>query len=388
MDVNRSIKDKKSVSGFFVGLIFFVAFFIVSKCISVSYSIEDSQQVIFPVLIVAFYFLLRKSRIKIPAFIFITTFLIWIFLLFRVSLMINLGYFEGRVIIGRLADDKYGFEARELYKSLQKIALTYHLPGPALLPIANAYKSDADSRFVAKNSVFGHFNFSGSGTPSLVIYGNAKDFFLQFPKIKVAALRSCEEIGKSNTLCAAGDENSNLGFIPVKYSNGVFLAVPGMPQQLTIPREPKYAISHYIEWLSAYYSPLINTSEEVRRDVLFEASTVHGLPYGEIERTFAKILLSYEQITNLDYAKNGYQIENSKKRLSTLLRFVKGFKDPELYGIVLNLIAIADIHDAEFRGVSYDVAISRLKAIMGSKNVSSHQKDIASYNLGTIFTQL
>ena len=179
MDVNRSIKDKKSVSGFFVGLIFFVAFFIVSKCISVSYSIEDSQQVIFPVLIVAFYFLLRKSRIKIPAFIFITTFLIWIFLLFRVSLMINLGYFEGRVIIGRLADDKYGFEARELYKSLQKIALTYHLPGPALLPIANAYKSDADSRFVAKNSVFGHFNFSGSGTPSLVIYGNAKDFFLQ-----------------------------------------------------------------------------------------------------------------------------------------------------------------------------------------------------------------
>lgn len=297
--------------------------------------------------------------------------------------MIHLGYFEGRVIIGRLTADKYGFEARELHKSLQKIALTYHLPGPALLPITSEYKNSKESDADTKSHIF---NLTKHGSPSIIIYGNSEDLFLRLPKIKKTGLVDCSDLNSELSIpfCKEGESDSEINFLPIKYSKGLFLAIPSMPQQLTISREPKYAISHYIEWLSAYYSPLINNTEEVRRDVLFEASTVNGLPYGKIERTFSKILLSYEQLTSPDFSHSSYQIETSNKRLKSQLRFVKNFKDPELYGLVLNLLAITEVYRADYQGKDYAEAKTQLKAIINSKKVSDRQKNIASYNLGMI----
>lgn len=344
-----------------VSILFAIAYSYFSSCLT----IEDAQQFLFPFFIIIVFFSSQLFRFKIPTLLLIISLIFWIGFLYRVKLMDKTGFFEGRIILGRFSDDYYGFEGRKLYKTLQKIAKTYHLPGPALLPISRDSKFDS--------------NFNSNAKPALEIYGDKGTYDLIFPRVNYSGLIYCN--GRSE-VCPE-DFSTEAKLMPYFKDNEIKIAIPEYPNRITIARKPGYVIEHFIEWMSAYFSSQINFTTSVREDVLYEAATLEGLPVQRQERIFAKIMISYEQVANFAHDKSLFYIKDSSRRLAEVLEIIKIKKDPELYALSTNLLAVDKILLSQRPQDLVEVEDLLLKLSLNEK-VSKSQRAVAAYNIATI----
>ena len=171
--------------------------------------------------------------------------------------MMKFGYFDGRVLIGKFSDDPKGYEARGLLKALKLVATTYHLPGPSLLPIRQGSISDKSKFLVDSRS-----------KPALAIFGSKDYYDLYFPHIKYEGFIDCSEVGNLKSECKTENLQSDIKLLPFRGNSNLVLAVPALPAFFKIEREPRFAVSHLISWISAYFSPNIYPLERSRLDVL------------------------------------------------------------------------------------------------------------------------
>lgn len=360
-------------------VVVFFLFYLFHKAFSRYASTEDAQQILFPVVLVAFFFLSRVVNINIPTHIYFVSLSLWVLLLFRVECMDSRGFFTGRVVIGRLQDDPYGLEGRSLFRSLQKIARTYNLPGPALLPLYDSLPtiSPRDSELkIARHRL----RYS---VPALEIYGSTKQYLLKLNQISHSDMSGCAQ-HTAPDLCESEEiEKERILFIPSPVWPSEYLAISSYPSIVKIQSAPHYTKQHYIEWLSAYLSSEISTKPEIRFDVLYEAAALEGLEVQSPERVFVKILLSYEEILSFVSDGSAYHIVSAKERLAELLYLVKKIKNPELHGFAYNLYAISLIY-VDSSEAALESAKKTLSYVESAKDISRFQRRIASHNLSVL----
>lgn len=332
--------------------------------------LEDAQRFAFPFYVIFVYLLTRKLKPRMPAYYILILALVFTVFSFRLPIMRELGYFEGRVIVGKFEEDSHGYEARRLVQSLKTLGRTYNLPGPSLLPIT--------PKDILKDSWL-----NGKSIPSLAIFGDGGENLKVFFPLKTEHFSELEAV-KARAESYPFPGNGNLWLNIKPYSKPFVL--PYSPSSLIIPRSPDAVMEHYIAWLSAFFNETIASNPIARIDVVNEAARVGGPWKSQVPKAFARYLFSYQELVmGVDMMGSG-EIQIAIDRLDRALSGLRFEKKGHLYSNIITLKALLILKQGEYE--AHDKAIGLLKSLVDNQEIPLNIKISAAYNLSILYLNL
>jgi hypothetical protein len=326
--------------------------------------IEEIQQILFFVLFFFIYIYSRNINPKVPRSFFLIVLILWLGLYFRIFIMRELGYFKGRIVVGRFDKDEHGYEARNLLLELKRIGQTYNLPGPVALPIS--------VRDLEKNVSKYNKWMETSVRPSLFIFGHNDDYELIFPSPRDVS-------PQSNMNFPVPDGALLLSFNGYSES----LMIPGIPHSVRIPKTPEPVMHHYVSWLSAFFHPEIALDPIARIDVINEAARIRGPWRNEIPKILARYLFTYQEFLMWYPSFTDYELDLLLGRLSRAMFGLQQSPHPELYAHVVTLKALCLFaKTGDERARLEGLAI--LESLIKNTSVPMKYKLVAAYNLAVV----
>lgn len=353
-----------------------------------SYPLEDIQKIVFFVLLVFLFLFSRVFLRAIPASLFFVAFLGWLFLSFRTDVMRELGFFSGRVVIGKFDEDVHGLEGRELYQELRKIAVTYSLPGPVVLPVKESSfrMSGASMRNLSVELKEDRWR-SVLHAPSMFIFANESKYQVYFPHFSMTS------DGVSDGFKGMSDEdikrakfyNYETGAIHIKGYEKPFL-LPYIPQSLSFPKTPPKVMYHYLAWLSAFFHQEIRKDPIAAVDVINEAARIRGPWKSQIPRVFARYLFTLQEFVLWGGDLSDYEVDTLRARLARALQGLVAFPDQELTVQILTLDALCLLSKVGDQD-AYNQALEQLYKIISDEKIPYAHKYAALYNVGVLLDQ-
>lgn len=323
--------------------------------------IEDYQEIVFLVVVVHFYFLQKFLGVGLSKNLFFALLIFWLILQARVFLMRELGYYNGKVLIVKLAGDSEGYKARALARGIKTIGRTYHLSGPSLIPYELEGR-DIDRWFSIKMR------------PALIIFGSTSSPVLELPISQLYSQIISEENFRTNKTNLIWLEKDALNIKVPLYDGAITLPLP--PSQLKLEGEDSNVMKHYIGWLSGFFHPDLSRSMTVRQDTIHEAAKIDA-PWKSLEpRALARYLKSMEEVFEIYPHFGKPQISAIQVRLSKVLQ---GLEKNDLYCSVQSFRAYLFLTQGSVKN-----AKKIFTEIVQDENFSERQRAIAAKNLGTL----
>jgi len=275
--------------------------------------------------------------------------------------MRELGYYNGKVLISKLAGDNEGYKARAISRGIKIIARTYHLSGPSLIPY------DLEGRDIERW-------FSIERRPAIIISGSTDTTNIELPISNLfSQIISEEKLGAGKAKDIWLEKDSMNIKIPL-YSFPINLPLP--PSQISLEGESSNVMNHYIGWLSGYFHPDLSKSSLVRQDTIHEVAKIDS-PWKNFEpRALARYLKSMEEVFEMYPYFGDSQVEVIQSRLSKVLI---GLRKGDLYCSILSVKAFLFLEKGDEKS-----AKKIYKTILRDRGFSARQKQIAAKNLGTI----
>jgi hypothetical protein len=326
--------------------------------------IEEIQQILFFILLFFTYFLSRNIVPKVPRSYFLIVLVVWFGLFSRVFIMRELGFFKGRIVVGRFDKDEHGYEARNLLLELKRIGRTYSLPGPVALPLS--------ANDLEKN--LGKFKkwMVPLVRPSLFIFGHNDDYELIFP------------------VPPGVTPHSNMNFpvpdgallLPLS-GYDVPLMIPGIPHSVRIPKTPESVMHHYVSWVSAFFHPEIALDPVARIDVINEAARIPGPWRNEIPKILARYLFTYQEFLMWYPSFTDHELDLLLGRLSRAMSGLKQSPHPELYAHIVTLKALCLFAKTGDEGARLE-GLAILESLLENTSIPMKHKLAAAYNLAVV----
>ncbi len=347
---------------------------VVSLCIGRFFELahEDIQKYLFFIFIICLFIFSRFFIHRVPGILFVLAVFCWLVLAFRIPVMHALGFFSGRIVIGKFDNDAHGLEARELYQGLRKIGLTYNLPGPVALPLSKGTFENSAYRRMEKE-----FSWKKSSrTPALFIFSNNSHYEVHFPQIFLSSVSSPD---------VDIDLPGNFERVTLKGFKKDFL-LPYIPEYLVVPETPALVIYHYLSWLSAFFHSEIRRDPVSVIDVINEAARISGPWSSQLPRVFARYLFTLQEFVLWHQGITDYEVDLLRARLGRAMRGLEAYPNQELEVQIRTLDALcmlARYGDRE----SFDSARSILGRIVSDDSIPIKVKLPAIYNLGVLLEE-
>lgn len=347
-----------------------VSAFIISFVLILKFSffrevrVEDYQEVVFPVFLILFFLIQKEMKVGVSRNTFLLLGIVWLGIQARVFVMRELGFYEGRVVIGKLSDDTEGYGARSIARGIKVIGRTYSLSGPSLVP------------FQLGEREVGRW-FATRMRPSLIISGSYKAPFVEYPlREAFSKIISKLEINRSGAKIIWVSDDL-IGIKVPGYEAPFFIPMP--PTKVTMSGESPNVMYHYVGWLSGYFHSAYVLNDVVRQDTITEVGRIEGPWKNSEPKALARFLKSMEDIFELYPNIQDLQLRQIQSRLS---KSMKGLAHGDLYSSILTLRSLLYLlQDKD------EVAKIYFRKLSQDKLISAEHRAVASKNLGVLETE-
>lgn len=326
-------------------------------------TVEDYQGIILPIVLVLSYLLQKVLGVNLSRRVFIFILFLWLGIQSRVFIMREVGFFKGRILISELAGDSEGYLGRSIASGLRLIGRTYHLAGPALIPLK------LDGNDVQRW-------FGSQARPSLVITGSKKSLRVHLPLVQAYShILSVNRSFYRSPGAKFWVDRENMSVKLFSYDRPFLLPLP--PETLVLNDEIPKVVHHYVGWLSAYFNPEYISNGSVRLDTIHEVAKIDA-PWKHPEpRALARYLKSVEELLEIypDFPKSQVRLIQVRLR-----KIIKTLAPGDLYVSVQNLRALLFVSQGDLRRAR-KIYLSLAK----DSRFTEKQRNIAVRNLSNLY---